>query len=58
MLICNVYIQLQEFAVVLHFYYIFITFSRRINIQHRLVYQVLGQEKIVKIISIWTHYEK
>ena len=33
-------------------------YSRRINIQHRLVYQVFEKEKIVKIISIWTHYEK
>ena len=33
-------------------------YSRRINIQHRLVYQVLKQEKIVKIIRMWTHYEK
>ena len=33
-------------------------YSRRINIQHRLVYQVFEQEKIVKIISVWTHYEK
>jgi len=32
-------------------------YSRRINIQHRLVYQVLTDEKIVKIIRIWTHYE-
>jgi toxin YoeB len=32
-------------------------FSRRINIQHRLVYQVLDDEKIVKIIRMWTHYE-
>jgi toxin YoeB len=32
-------------------------FSRRINIQHRLVYQVLKVEKIVKIIRLWTHYE-
>ena len=32
------------------------TLSRRINIQHRLVYQVYEQEKIVKIISMWTHY--
>jgi len=31
-------------------------YSRRINIQHRLVYQVLGEEKIVKVIRIWTHY--
>ncbi|MBU4486631.1 MAG: Txe/YoeB family addiction module toxin [Candidatus Delongbacteria bacterium] len=32
-------------------------YSRRINIQHRLVYQVYEQEKIVKIIRMWTHYE-
>ena len=32
-------------------------YSRRINIQHRLVYQVLEDEKIVKILSIWSHYE-
>jgi Txe/YoeB family toxin of toxin-antitoxin system len=32
-------------------------FSRRINIQHRLVYQVLTREKIVKVLRIWTHYE-
>ena len=32
-------------------------YSRRINIQHRLVYQVLTDEKIVKIIRMWTHYE-
>lgn len=31
--------------------------SRRINIQHRLVYQVLHDMKIVKIIRMWTHYE-
>jgi Txe/YoeB family toxin of toxin-antitoxin system len=31
--------------------------SRRINIQHRLVYQVLQQEKIVKVLRMWTHYE-
>ncbi|MBV6639387.1 MAG: Txe/YoeB family addiction module toxin [Cyclobacteriaceae bacterium] len=31
-------------------------FSRRINIQHRLVYQVLEEEKIVKVIRMWTHY--
>lgn len=31
--------------------------SRRINIQHRLVYEVYEEEKIVKIISMWTHYE-
>lgn len=32
-------------------------YSRRINIQHRLVYQVLLSDKIVKIIRMWTHYE-
>ena len=32
-------------------------FSRRINIQHRLVYQVLDEEKVVKVIRMWTHYE-
>lgn len=32
-------------------------FSRRINVQHRLVYQVLPKEKIVKVIRLWTHYE-
>ena len=32
-------------------------YSRRINIQHRLVYQVLEKEKIVKVIRMWTHYE-
>lgn len=32
-------------------------YSRRSNIQHRLVYQVLGAEKTVKIIRMWTHYE-
>lgn len=32
-------------------------YSRRINIQHRLVYQVLEDSKIVKIIRMWTHYE-
>ncbi len=31
--------------------------SRRINIQHRLVYQVLDDRKIVKIIRMWSHYE-
>ena len=31
--------------------------SRRINIQHRLVYQVLPKEKMVKVIRMWTHYE-
>ena len=32
-------------------------YSRRITIQHRLVYEVLEQEKIIKIIRMWTHYE-
>jgi toxin YoeB len=31
--------------------------SRRINIQHRLVYQVLEPERVVKILRMWTHYE-
>ena len=31
--------------------------SRRINIQHRLVYQILQDEHIVKILRMWTHYE-
>lgn len=33
------------------------TYSRRINIQHRLVYQVLKKERIVKVLRLWTHYE-
>ena len=32
-------------------------YSRRINIQHRLVYQVLRENKTVKVIRMWTHYE-
>ena len=32
-------------------------YSRRINIQHRLVYQVFRKEKVVKVIRLWTHYE-
>ena len=31
--------------------------SRRINIQHRLVYQVLRKEHVVKVLRMWTHYE-
>lgn len=31
-------------------------FSRRLNIQHRLVYQVLEEEHIVKVLRMWTHY--
>jgi len=33
------------------------SFSRRINIQHRLVYQVYDNEKVVKVIRMWTHYK-
>ena len=32
-------------------------YSRRINIQHRLVYQVIESKKTVKVIRMWTHYE-
>jgi Txe/YoeB family toxin of toxin-antitoxin system len=32
-------------------------YSRRINIQHRLVYQVYSEKKAVKILRMWTHYE-
>ncbi len=32
-------------------------YSRRINIQHRLVYQVLEEEQTVKVLRLWTHYE-
>ncbi len=32
-------------------------YSRRINIQHRLVYQVIEDKKVVRIISLWSHYE-
>ncbi|HBA90168.1 MAG TPA: Txe/YoeB family addiction module toxin [Geobacter sp.] len=32
-------------------------YSRRINLQHRLVYQVYEEEHVVKIIRMWTHYE-
>jgi len=31
--------------------------SRRISIQHRLVYQVLEKERVVKVLRMWTHYE-
>jgi len=34
-----------------------LVFSRRINIHHRLVYQILSRERVVKIIRMWTHYE-
>jgi len=32
-------------------------YSRRINIQYRLVYQILDNEKVVKVIRMWTHYD-
>jgi toxin YoeB len=33
------------------------TYSRRINIQHRLVYEVFPQEHIVRVLRMWSHYE-
>jgi len=33
------------------------TYSRRINIQHRLVYQILEEERVVKVLRMWSHYE-
>jgi Txe/YoeB family toxin of toxin-antitoxin system len=33
------------------------SYSRRINIQHRLVYQVIQKEKVVKVLRMYTHYE-
>lgn len=33
-------------------------YSRRINIKHRLVYQVEEEEKVVRILSLWSHYEQ
>ena len=33
-------------------------YSRRINIQHRLVYQVIETEKTIKILRMWSHYER
>ena len=32
-------------------------YSRRINIQHRLVYQVLDEDRVVKVLRMWSHYE-
>jgi toxin YoeB len=32
-------------------------YSRRINIQHRLVYQIINEQKVVKVLRMWTHYE-
>ena len=31
--------------------------SRRINIQHRLVYQIYDEERVIKVLRLWTHYE-
>ena len=33
------------------------TYSRRINIQHRLVYQIHEEERVVRVLRMWTHYE-
>ncbi len=32
-------------------------YSRRINIQHRIVYEVFTKEKVVRVLRMWTHYE-
>lgn len=32
-------------------------YSRRINLQHRLVYQIFQEEKVIRILRMWTHYE-
>ena len=32
-------------------------YSRRINIKHRLVYQVYEKERVIKVLRLWTHYE-
>lgn len=32
--------------------------SRRINVKHRLVYEVYEEEKVIKIVSLWSHYER
>ena len=32
-------------------------YSRRINIQHRLVYQIMEEDHVVKVLRLWTHYE-
>ena len=32
-------------------------YSRRINIQHRMVYEIFTKEKIVRVLRMWTHYE-
>ncbi len=33
-------------------------YSRRINVQHRLVYQIFENEKTIKVVSFWSHYER
>ena len=33
-------------------------YSRRLNVQHRFVYQVYEKEQTIKIVSLWTHYER
>ena len=33
------------------------TYSRRINFQHRLVYEVLPEQQVVKVLRMWSHYE-
>lgn len=33
------------------------TYSRRINIQHRLVYEVFAKERVVRVLRMWSHYE-
>ncbi len=33
------------------------SYSRRINIQHRLVYEVFKKERVVRVLRMWTHYE-
>lgn len=32
-------------------------YSRRLNIQHRIVYQIINDDKVVKVLRMWTHYE-
>lgn len=32
-------------------------YSRRINIQHRLVYQIFDEQKVIKVLRMWSHYE-
>jgi len=33
-------------------------YSRRINIQHRLIYQIMDEQKVVKVLRMWTHYDE